>query len=186
MYIKGSQYETFLIYFSALTTSNTFETNCLKWRFRFLDFHPLLSKLVNPFLFYRRSWRQTCLRTQALQKYSTLPNLKILISTRASSCVRRGRNLSSQLVRAFKRYSTTAGACNGFNSKLITTSGICLGLGVLGYQAYKFKNRGKTPVSVYLIHTRVFAQVQISNDWITVRAQVIHWLIWCSSRRELW
>jgi len=36
--------------------------------------------------------------------------------------------------------------------------GIGLGLGVLAYQAYKFKNRGKLPVSVYLIHTRVLAQ----------------------------
>jgi hypothetical protein len=37
--------------------------------------------------------------------------------------------------------------------------GIALGLGVLAYQAYRFKNRGNLPVSVYLIHTRVFAQV---------------------------
>jgi len=36
--------------------------------------------------------------------------------------------------------------------------GITAAVAILGYQAYKFKNRGNTKLSVYLIHTRVAAQ----------------------------
>lgn len=36
--------------------------------------------------------------------------------------------------------------------------GIFGGLCALGYSAMKFKNRGSTKLSVYLIHTRVAAQ----------------------------
>jgi len=51
-------------------------------------------------------------------------------------------------------------------------AGIIGGVGALLYSAYKFRNKGDTKLSVYLIHTRVAAQVTFriyyNNDYLNV------------------